>query len=253
MKKIVLGIIAVALASASPLALAQEQRAEIQQRLQDQFAITQLTPDKSDVLRAGTVVSLQKDGLLMCTVNTGNGVTNRPATSVYKDGKISQDFALGPAVVTGRRYVRPKADCGNTPQRVFVTGETLWVIKAYADEEKVTFRLASDPVDNVRYWGELQIPYAGSPTDQLMSNIDEVLKVRPSDNAEVVPPAPDNLAPPNETPPPAPKTISLGQPKDEVVEVLGPPKKIVKLGAKEMDYYPDMKVTLVDGKVADVQ
>jgi hypothetical protein len=59
--------------------------------------------------------------------------------------------------------------------------------------------------------------------------------------------------PPVDTPPPAPKTIALHQTKDEVVAIMGQPTKIVKLGTKEIDYYADMKVTFVGGKVADVQ
>jgi hypothetical protein len=54
-------------------------------------------------------------------------------------------------------------------------------------------------------------------------------------------------------PPPPPKTISLGQTRDEVVATLGPPQKVVKLPTKEMLYYPDMKVILVEEKVVDVE
>ena len=49
------------------------------------------------------------------------------------------------------------------------------------------------------------------------------------------------------------KTISLGQTRDEVTATLGQPQKVVKLSTKEMLYYPDMKVILVDQKVVDVQ
>lgn len=66
------------------------------------------------------------------------------------------------------------------------------------------------------------------------------------------PPAP--IPPPPPPPPdaPPPKTISLGQTTDEVVATFGQPQKVVKLGAKSMYYYPDMKVTLINGKVSDV-
>ena len=49
------------------------------------------------------------------------------------------------------------------------------------------------------------------------------------------------------------KTIALGQTKDEVVAILGPPQKMVNLGTKEIYFYPDMKVVFISGKVADVQ
>jgi hypothetical protein len=61
------------------------------------------------------------------------------------------------------------------------------------------------------------------------------------------PPSPANILP---TPP---RTIALGQTKDQVVAAFGQPQKIANLGTKEMYYYPDMRVTFVDGKVTDVQ
>ena len=42
-------------------------------------------------------------------------------------------------------------------------------------------------------------------------------------------------------------------PKDQVVANFGQPTKVVKLGTKEIDYYPDMKVVYTNGKVSDVQ
>lgn len=57
-------------------------------------------------------------------------------------------------------------------------------------------------------------------------------------------------------PPPAdaaPATIALGQSRDEVIAAFGQPGRIAKLGAKEILYYKDMKVTLTDGKVSNVE
>jgi len=59
--------------------------------------------------------------------------------------------------------------------------------------------------------------------------------------------------PPADAPPPAPKTIKIGQTRDEVVAAFGQPTKIIKLATKEIDTYPDMKVTFVHNKVSDVQ
>lgn len=53
--------------------------------------------------------------------------------------------------------------------------------------------------------------------------------------------------------PAEPATIQLGMTPDQVTAALGKPDKDVKLGAKEIYIYKDMKVTFKDGKVADVQ
>jgi hypothetical protein len=50
-----------------------------------------------------------------------------------------------------------------------------------------------------------------------------------------------------------PKTIALNQPTDQVIEILGQRRKIVKLGAKQIYFYPDMKVIFTKGKVTEVQ
>ena len=61
-----------------------------------------------------------------------------------------------------------------------------------------------------------------------------------------IPPPP----PPSDTPPP---TITLKETKEQVVAAFGAPKKVVKLGTKEIDYFQDMKVTFINDKVTDVQ
>jgi hypothetical protein len=51
----------------------------------------------------------------------------------------------------------------------------------------------------------------------------------------------------------APQSIEKGQTEDQVIAAFGQPDKVVNLGAKKLLIYKDMKVTLVGGKVSDVQ
>jgi hypothetical protein len=52
----------------------------------------------------------------------------------------------------------------------------------------------------------------------------------------------------------APKTANLGMSREEVVKALGQPTKILTLGEqKTILVYPDVKITLVDDKVTDMQ
>lgn len=51
----------------------------------------------------------------------------------------------------------------------------------------------------------------------------------------------------------AANTIELGQSPADVERILGKPENVVKLGAKVIYTYKNMKVIFVDGKVADVQ
>jgi hypothetical protein len=133
----------------------------------------------------------------------------------------------------------------------------------------------SDPYQDIRYHGQMKFPFKHGvpPADDVMKTIAEAVTVAPSDDAKdsaaaapaaaaPAAPAPTPAAaiapiapppPPADAAPPPPKTISLGQTKDQVVASFGQPQKVIKLATKEIDTYPDMKVTFVKGKVTDVQ
>ena len=50
-----------------------------------------------------------------------------------------------------------------------------------------------------------------------------------------------------------PKTAKLGMSQQEVIAALGQPTKILSLGEKTILVYPDVKITLVNDKVSDMQ
>jgi hypothetical protein len=143
--------------------------------------------------------------------------------------------------------------------------------------EGVIFRFYSDPYDGVRYYGDLVFPFnkksMPSP-EEMLKTIAEVVTVDSANNSSSAtatanaeppasPPAQETQGqplpaiapppPPPDAPPAQPKTISKGQTRDQVVTIMGQPQKVVNLGTKEIDYYPDMKVIFVNGKVSDVQ
>jgi hypothetical protein len=51
----------------------------------------------------------------------------------------------------------------------------------------------------------------------------------------------------------ATSTVRLGQTREEVTLILGPPEKQILLGAKTIFIYPDVKVLFMDGKVTDAE
>jgi hypothetical protein len=166
------------------------------------------------------------------------------------------------------------------PQRTFVEGEKFWLADTSIEDGAVFLLVISDPYGDVRYYTKLKFPFnKKSPpsADDVMKTISEVVGVDsggPDENAaqqqqpqqqqqqrQAPAPAatPVSLAPiaapppPVDAPPPAPKTISVGQTRDVVIAILGQPEKVVKLGAKEIDIYPDLKVTFINNKVSTVQ
>lgn len=265
MRRMVYLAVAAALAGVAPWLHAQDQKAEIQKKLASQFALTKITADGSDIVTAGSVLVLQKDGLVMFSI-----ATKVPPTYTYKDGKLSMGFGATLATNMALGQAQQGANVSNVPQRKFVTGEKFWVVAFSVKDDGVIIKLYSDPYADVRYYGQLKFPFQKHfipPADDVLKTIGEVLTVQPGDNSssvaapqppppEPAPAAPEAIAPP--PPPPdaqqaPPKTLELGQTKDQVVANFGQPQKVVKLGAKEIYYYPDMKVTFVNGKVTDVQ
>jgi hypothetical protein len=156
-----------------------------------------------------------------------------------------------------------------------VPEEKCWVTGIQVQTDGVHFQLYSDPYDDVRYYANLKIPFPNKKevpsADVAMQLVAEVLTVVPADDngsqgdqggqpaqEAAPPPAPapapmPEIAPP---PPPAdapPPTIEIGQTKDQVTAGFGQPLKIAKLGAKQIYYYKDMKVTFTNGKVSNVE
>jgi hypothetical protein len=247
MRRIIQLILILASAAVAPSLYGQDQKAEIQKRLTSQFKRTKLTADRSDIATAGSVLVLHKDGLLMCSMDAHAAPTNS-----YKNGTISMGFGANMAWTVALSSANQQP--ANIPQRKFVTGEKFWVADYFLKDDGVYFLFYSDPFDNVRYFGQLKFPVSKGgfpPADDMMKTIAEVITLD-SGTQEA---APADAAPSSTAggAAPAPKTIALGQTKDEVVAILGQPQKMVNLGAKEMYYYPDMKVIFTNGKVTDVQ
>jgi hypothetical protein len=252
--------------------------ASIQQKLESDFTVSKAAADKSDIVTPGAILVLKVDGLLMSATASGS-----PATNTYRDGKISQGVWKIAKMPGFGSLVSHANSNANVQTRTFVAGEKFWVTKITVHDDGVVFDLLSDPISDVRYYSTLKFPFtkgALPSPDQADSSVGEVFKVQPDDSAAAddkgskggkpaapaASPAPVEAAappppmapiapppPPTDTPPPAPKTIALKQTKDEVLANFGPPTKVVKLGTKEIDYYPDMKVTFVNNKVTDVQ
>lgn len=249
----------------APASGSADRKTELQEKLKSQFKLTKPTADRTDIVKPGSVLVLNKDGLLMCDVQA-----KAPPTNNYKNGKISMSFGEGWV------WAAAAGDTSQIAKRKFVAGEKFWVLDFVVRDDGVVFRFYSDPYNDMRYYGDLAFPFQKKtipPVDEVMKTIAEVITPQPDDSsasssgnapagsaaapatqqpqqslAPIAPPPP-----PADAPPPQPKTISLGMTRDQVVAIMGQPQKVVNLSTKEIDYYPDMKVVFVKGKVSDVQ
>jgi hypothetical protein len=235
----------------------------IQKQLLQFYQPAKATADGTDLVTAGSVLVLQKDNLLMDKVDQP-----LPSMNTYQKGAITNAAgalkgmkALSAVFshMPGAGGLASASDsaastAGADATRQFVTGEKFFVTKIDTHADSVIFYFISDPIKDVRYHASLRFPFAKGTApspDDVAALVSEVIKVDepPQDqNASNQGGQQGAAAPPAET-----KTIAVGQTRDQVVATFGVPSKIVQLGAKEIDYFPDMKVTFVQNKVVDVK
>ncbi len=261
----------------------------IQQKLVSQIKLTKSTADRTDIVTAGDVLVLQKDGLTMCSSDSsyafGNTYSNGAIAANYNNRAKDAAKSYGKAFGLSRLGLGSGASVSDSANnacktRKFVAGEKFWVTGIAVQKDGIMISTLSDPFpdaggNQVRYYGEIKFPFqkgAVPPVDDFVKTVSEVITVQPADNADqgnqggqssqpaqtsvAAAPAPapmPEIAPP---PPPAdtpPPTIALGQTVDQVTGSFGQPTRIAKLGTKTIYYYKDMKVTFTNGKVSNVQ
>lgn len=274
---------------AMPFPASAQTKAAIEKKLQAEYSLTQATADQTDIVTAGSILVMKKGNIIMAPVSGSNYFQN-----TYKEGKISQNAARKIVKGLDRFSHLPGAQApANAPAtRTFVPGEKVWVTKIDCKDDGVVFDLYTDAYADVRYKAALKFyfnPKGPMPSaDDMDKLVGEVFKIQPAEDktggdqqqqaapaapaaapqqqqapapiAPPPPPAETPLAPIAPPPPPAdepqapPKTLKIGQSKDEVIASFGQPEKVVKLGTKEIYFYKDLgKVTFVNGKVTDVQ
>lgn len=190
MRSIAYSIIAAGIVASVPGVYGQSTDAKnsLQQALNAQFTLTKVSEDRVDIVSAGTVLVLQKDKLMMYST-----ASPMPPLNTYKNGKISQgmggfgrDLAISLATPGG-------GTSSDYPQRRFVTGEKFWLAGVMVVKDGVLLQLYSDPINDVRYYGQLKFPFdkrsVPTPEDAL-ARIAEVLTIQPPDSSADAAPAP---------------------------------------------------------------
>jgi hypothetical protein len=256
----------VTLASSLLFSLPVFAQGTLDQAIAAKFPLTKATADRSDIVTAGSVMVLKKDGLLMNATSA-----NVKAQETYKDGRI-QVSAM--TKIGGFGGIMGHGSTG-TVHREFVAGEKIWLIDVQTAQDGVVLQFLSDALSDVRYTAFVKFPFPkGQPSapTELIGQIAQVIDPQASSDAAApatastsapaaappAPPPPPMAAIPPPPPPPdqaavPPPTLEKGQTKDQVTAMFGQPVRVVKLGTKEIDYYKDMKVTFTNNKVSNVE
>jgi hypothetical protein len=208
------------------------------------------------VVEAGTVLTLQKGGVL--GVPYDNMVF---CPSHYQDGTLKPPNTMCKlSVAKVSKYI-------NSGEKVYVTK-----IEIIQKDEKVIFSIVEcDSCNNVQSASQMksQIVFhypkgyleGGADAGQVADIIGQVLvadagggdqqqAAAPADQGQqqqaAAPAAPAAAAQP-------PASVQLGMTPDQVTGILGQPEKILNIGPKQIYVYKDIKVTFLNGKVADAQ
>jgi len=242
----------------------QDPKDILKNRLSAMFVLTKGKIETGEITKAGSVIELRKDGLVMWPLDS-----KVPPAYIYKEGKFSMPFMLAANLDAELRAKNPDVNRFTIPKRTFVAGEKFWIVDCKVRDTGVILLFVSDPYQDVRYWGQIWFPFEKKQpipaADDFVKMIAEVIAVQPPPVQEAAQPAapaaPSQSMPtpsaaisaPIPPPPAPPKVVTVGQTREEVAAILGQPSKVAVVGKKEIDYYPDMKVIFVDGKVTDIQ
>lgn len=236
----------------------------LQEQLKAQYKVVKMGFDGRGltVVDPGTVLDVQKGGLL--------GVA--PQINVYCPAKF-QDNDLKP----------PNGFCAamvKQGSRFLQTGEKVYPTKidVNVDKDKVSFQVVEcDSCNGVQqpsfYKSEVVFQFAKGSlktpnVSQIEDTIGTVLSIDSGGDAQQQGSQGGQQDQGNnqggggggqgqqqaqQAPPAEPQQIEKGQTPDQVKAALGTPEKIINLGAKLIYVYKDIKVTFLNGKVADVQ
>jgi hypothetical protein len=242
----------------------------VEGRLLSQYQLSDLNPGRPTI---GSIVIVTKAGLEASPVSV-----TPTAGATWDHGRMKPTFST----TTMNWQLKMPVNPG---QRVYIT-------KIEAKDTHVVFDLSlPEAVNGVYFRGTVHFDfgkgYLNSPDFALIDRtVHEVLQIerppavtrggrpqprggggggQPSYGATPNPPPPSSYTeplPPPPVPPPA-SPAGLRQPSQaanvtpgmsaaQVKAALGPPDRVVKFGSKEVQYFGNLKVTILDGKVTDV-
>lgn len=250
--KISFAIVAAAILTAGILSVKSVQaqdagESSLANQLRAQYKLAKMGSDSSgrSVVEAGTVLVIQKGGIL--GVPSGN-VAMAPAT--YKEGDLHGPNGFAASLL------------GHNTRQLAVN-EKVYITKidVHSKNDKIMLTIVEcDSCNGVQQPSSyksavvFQFPkgyLAKADVSQVQDVITQVFA--PDTGSTGQQEAQTQQQPASSEPTPEPPTIQIGQTIDQVKAAWGPPERIVDLGKKQIYLYKDLKITFVDGKVADVQ
>jgi hypothetical protein len=166
----------------------------IKEKLGSEFKLTKITAAHDDIVTAGDVILLHKDGMMMCSSDSPSAYSNS-----YQNGVLAANLnSRAKDTVTnifknkllGQGTAKDAITGSGCTSRKFVSGEKFWItdIEIAKDNSGIMVSTFSDAYNNVRYYGVIKFPFPAKnnvpPVDTEVKTVEEVLTVAPSDDAK---------------------------------------------------------------------
>jgi hypothetical protein len=235
----------------------------IQNQLLSQIKLTKATDDRTDIVTAGDIVALNKDGLMMCSsvstyafnntydngtltanaVNGGNPNAMQSAVGQAVTVAVLNHFfgsfgGIANSALNSAQSAQAAAQPKPCTSRKFLAGEKFWVTGITAQPDGILVSLYSDPYSDVRYYGEIKFFFpAGAapepaahhrrggapPVTRVAPPVDDFLKTV-AELITVVPPDDQSNQPaPAETAAAAPVAPAPVPPPAQLTDIAPPP------------------------------
>lgn len=216
----------------SSMSLAASDHGSLKDALETKYQLTKTGIDRIRITQPGTVFIVQKDGISGDLSSDATFLNNK-----VKDGQVSQASGFMAAMQS------------KTTSRDLKVGDKVYLFAIDVKDDQVQlFVITCDTYDVSVHGSTKQTRYKSQLSFELGKDFMETATPEAVEKAvETV------IMPEAEAQAASTKTVELGQTPDQVESAVGAPDKIIKLGAKEVYVYKDMKVVFVDGKVSDVQ
>lgn len=240
----------------------------MKEQLEAQYTLTKTGLNSGELIitQPGTVLVVQQAGIEGAPPGSAS-----VAKATYKDGvlKTTKKAEIAHGFKQGLMHSLVPSR-GLPDRRDFAVGEKVYVSKLDVNvkQNSIGFHIiecdsCNGAAQPSSYEAEVNFDFPkGSLANPNVSDIeDTIAKLFTIDNsaqgaeAQQAPAQPEQPAAQQPAPAqaPAPAQIQLGQSIDDVVAALGQPEKIVDLGAKKIYVYKDLKITLTNDKLSDVQ
>lgn len=204
----------------------------LKEALEAKYKLTKVSWDKVRVTDPGPVYVVKAEG-----INADRATDVTTLVNKVVDGHVEQPKGFGASLFSKQttKQLNPGDRLYLTKIDIKVSGVLLWFISTETSDYQDK---GSTKQTRYRAVLDFELPNTqieASQVDAIKKVIDPIVQLETDAQAANT------------------KTVELGQTPDQVKTAVGAPDKIIKLGAKEIYVYKDMKVVFVDGKVSDVE